>query len=316
MPAPVGGSATSAVVPRARIVAHHTLRRTGRSGRTDDVADRIDSRPSDDRADNRFARCTEGDGRHDALPCPTRQSFRRTCSRWTGLSCKSRPMGSREVRPSGASLSPRRERGGCTVFGRGSQPPSPSRFGLPPSLVSEYPPHASIPGEGPRVMDDTPQTPNAGFRDQPIWLVAVAALVVAQAGLALAPVRPRAPVDRGHRRPADTVGPPPAPPLPRHARRQRVPRPRRHHLLRPAVPGRLPQDARLRRRQPPGRTVPVPGRRRLLPGRVQARPVRLPAAGAAGVRRRPRAGPGCRRARRARGRGRNRPRLVAAGPAA
>ena len=48
-------------------------------------------------------------------------------------------------------------------------------------------------------MDDTPQTPNAGFRDQPIWLVAVAALVVAQAGLALALFGPEPPLDRSHR---------------------------------------------------------------------------------------------------------------------
>jgi hypothetical protein len=46
-------------------------------------------------------------------------------------------------------------------------------------------------------MDDTPQTPSAGFRDKPVWLIAVAALVVAQAGLALdlfGPERPWAAV--------------------------------------------------------------------------------------------------------------------------
>ena len=46
-------------------------------------------------------------------------------------------------------------------------------------------------------MDDTPQSPSAGFRDRPVWLIAVAALVVAQAGLALdlfGPERPWAAV--------------------------------------------------------------------------------------------------------------------------
>ena len=35
-------------------------------------------------------------------------------------------------------------------------------------------------------MDVIPKTPNAGFRDRPVWLIGVAALVFAQAGLALA----------------------------------------------------------------------------------------------------------------------------------
>jgi hypothetical protein len=42
-------------------------------------------------------------------------------------------------------------------------------------------------------MDGTPPTPTAGFRDQPVWLSAVAALVVAQAGLALALFGPEHP---------------------------------------------------------------------------------------------------------------------------
>ena len=42
-------------------------------------------------------------------------------------------------------------------------------------------------------MDDTPQRANAGFRDQPAWLIAVGALVIAQAGLALALFGPEHP---------------------------------------------------------------------------------------------------------------------------
>jgi hypothetical protein len=42
-------------------------------------------------------------------------------------------------------------------------------------------------------MDDTPQTSSAGLRDQPVWLIAVAALVLAQAGLALALFGPERP---------------------------------------------------------------------------------------------------------------------------
>ena len=51
-------------------------------------------------------------------------------------------------------------------------------------------------------------------------------------------------------------------------------RPRQPVLLRPRLPGRLPQDAGLRRRQPAGRVVPDPGRRRLPPGGLQGRPGR------------------------------------------
>jgi hypothetical protein len=42
-------------------------------------------------------------------------------------------------------------------------------------------------------MDGTPLTPTAGFRDRPSWLIAVGALVVAQAGLALALFGPERP---------------------------------------------------------------------------------------------------------------------------
>ena len=69
------------------------------------------------------------------------------------------------------------------------------------------------------------------------------------------------------------------------SRRAFVPRSRHAVLLRPGLPGRLSQDAGLRRRQPAGRDAAGPGGRTLPAGGLQARRGRPVSAGAVRVRR-------------------------------
>ena len=145
-------------------------------------------------------------------------------------------------------------------------------------------------------MDGSMET---GFRARPLWLLALAAVALAQASLC---ARTHGRTRRAPRRAARARRPPSAAPLSRDPRRGYVPPALFDHLLRPGVSGGLSEDARVRRRLPACRTDARTRRQRRRNRDLQTRsrtaggdgPVRLCSGG-------PRARHQCRRLLRRRG---------------